>query len=354
MQDVFKELLSANNIGALVSSEVNRRCFTGFASTDGYLAVCRDEAAFFTDSRFTEAAEKKITGCPVRLLTDFSKQLPEFFASHGVTEVLTESERLTVCEYNKLCTDFSGTEVLSDGRLDAFINEKRIIKSQDEIEKIRRAQGIAEKAFDYICGYIKEGMTEKQVQLELDYCMLRSGAEALSFETIAVSGANTSLPHGVPSEKRIAGGDFITLDFGAVYDGLHSDMTRTVILGEPSDEQRRIYATVLAAQNRSLAALKAGVTCFDADKAARDVIADAGYGEFFGHGTGHGVGYEIHENPSLSPRGKDTLRAGYVVTVEPGIYLPGKFGVRIEDMALITDDGALNLTACPKELTVVG
>ena len=201
--------------------------------------------------------------------------------------------------------------------------------------------------------FIKVGVTEKEIALELDFYMLSHGAEAVSFETIAVSGKNSSMPHGVPTDKKIENGDFITMDFGAVYNGYHSDMTRTVIVGEPTEKQKEVYETVLKAQTEALAVLKAGVSGVDADKAARDIIDAKGYKENFGHGTGHGVGIEIHESPNLSPYSKAILETGNIVTVEPGIYIPDEFGVRIEDMALITEDGYINLTSCEKELIIL-
>ena len=183
--------------------------------------------------------------------------------------------------------------------------------------------------------------------------MLKNGAECVSFETIAVSGKNSSMPHGVPCDKKIEKGDFITMDFGAVVEGYHSDMTRTVAVGEVSSKQAEVYKTVLDAQLKSLETLKAGVSCFDADAAARNIIENAGYGEYFGHGTGHGVGIEIHEAPRLSPKSDAILKAGDIVTVEPGIYLPDEFGVRIEDMAFITENGFENLTRTPKNLIIL-
>ncbi len=183
--------------------------------------------------------------------------------------------------------------------------------------------------------------------------MLKNGAEALSFDTIVVSGVNSSMPHGVPSEKIIEDGDFITMDFGAVVDGYHSDMTRTVAVGFVTDEQQKVYDTVLKAQMASLDVIKSGISCIDADRAARDVIVNAGYGDYFGHGTGHGVGVEIHEIPNLSPKSTMTLEIGNIVTVEPGIYLPGKFGVRIEDMVFVTENGCKNLTNAQKSLIVL-
>ena len=241
----------------------------------------------------------------------------------------------------------------ADGAVDRAITSLRMIKSADEIALMKSAQEIAERAFTHILDFIKPGVTEREVSLELDYFMLRSGAEALSFETIAVSGVNSSMPHGVPSDKKIENGDFVTMDYGAVCGGYHSDMTRTVAVGNVSAEQKKVYDTVLKAQLAALEAMRPGVRCADADRAARDVIEAAGYGEFFGHGTGHGVGIEIHEEPRVSPTAVDILETGNVVTDEPGIYLPGQFGVRIEDMVLITENGFENLTKAPKELIVL-
>ena len=221
------------------------------------------------------------------------------------------------------------------------------------MKKIIKAQRIAEAAFEHILTFIKEGVTEKEVALELDYYMLSHGADGLSFETIAVSGKNSSKPHGVPSDKKIEKGDFVTMDFGAVVEGYHSDMTRTVAVGFVTDEQKNVYETVLKAQEAAQAAASSGVCCADVDKAARDVIENAGYGEYFNHSTGHGVGVEIHEYPRLSTVCKAILSVGNVVTDEPGIYIPEKFGVRIEDMLLITENGCENLTRAPKELIIL-
>ena len=238
-------------------------------------------------------------------------------------------------------------------RLENTINQLRSVKTSDEIESIKKAQAIAEEAFNHILTFIKPGVTEKQIALELDFYMLSHGAEALSFETIAVTGEKTSMPHGVPDDVIVKEGDLVTMDFGAVYKGYHSDMTRTVAVGKASDEQKKIYDVVLSAQKNALSVLKKGLPCAEADKAARSIIEEAGYGEYFGHGTGHGVGVEIHEGPNLSPRSTQKLQAGNVVTVEPGIYIPEKFGVRIEDMALITEKGYENLTSSPKELIIL-
>ncbi len=339
--------------GALIFSEENRRYFTGFASTDGYLLVSADKAIFITDSRYIEAAQKKIQNCEVRLQGKTYSQLLETFIEMGVQRVAVEASRVSLAEFARLQEGLEPLYVLSDSTLDEIITAQREVKRPEEIEKILAAQKIAEDAFEHICGFIKPGKTEKEVALELDFYMLSHGAEALSFETIAVTGKKTSMPHGVPDDTVIQNGDFVTMDYGAVVDGYHSDMTRTVAVGEVSEEQKKIYNIVLEAQTAVCDGVKAGMTGKEGDALARDIIEKAGYGACFGHGTGHGVGVEIHEEPRFSPTCGATLAANNVVTSEPGIYLPGKFGVRIEDMVRITENGCENLTKCPKELIIL-
>ncbi len=338
---------------ALIFSEVNRFYFSGFAASDGALLITKSGALFFTDSRYTEAAEKKLGKEAVRDSAKLFESLGEIFAAEGIRTVALENDRLTLAEYERVKEKLAGVEFDVSDRLSREINALRMVKTQYEIDRTVEAQRIAERAFDHILTFIRPGVTEKEIALELEYFMLRNGADGLSFETIAVSGVNTSLPHGVPGQKKVEKGDFITMDYGALKDGYHSDMTRTVALGGVTEKQKRIYDTVLAAQTASLAFLRDGVSGFDADKQARDVIANAGWGGFFGHGTGHGTGVEIHEEPRLSPKSRQILHTGNIVTVEPGVYLPGEFGVRIEDMALITENGCINLTRCPKELIIL-
>lgn len=338
---------------AIIFSEENRRYFTEFPASDGALLVYGDSALFFTDSRYTEAAANCIGEEFVIDSTNLYEKFDKIFKDNNVKKVAVENDKLTLREFDTLKEKLPEVDFITGNELADAIESIRIKKNDSETEKIKAAQKIAEDAFAHILTFIKEGMTEKEVSLELDFYMLSHGAEAVSFETIAVAGKNSSMPHGVPGDYRIQKGDFITLDFGATVDGYHSDMTRTICLGNPSEKQREVYETVLKAQKKGLEVLKDGITGKEADKAARDIIEAAGYGKNFGHGLGHGVGVEIHEAPNLSPRSAHTLKEGHVVTVEPGIYLPGEFGVRIEDMALITKDGSINLTSCPKELIII-
>lgn len=338
--------------GVLIVSETNRRYFTSFPSSDGILLATKNGSVFLTDSRYIEEAQNTVKCCEVTELKKVSEQLPELCQKLGVRVLMTESERLTVAQLNSYRKLLKGITLTSVGT-DKLIDKLRMVKSEEEKNSVIKAQRIAEKAYEHILGFIHEGVTEREIALELDFFMLRNGAEAISFETIAVSGANSSKPHGVPTDKKICRGDFITMDYGAVVNGYHSDMTRTVAVGEVSDEQVRVYETVLGAQLRSLETLREGVKCSDADRAAREYINEKGYGEYFRHSTGHGVGLEIHEKPNLSPKSDFILQSGNIVTIEPGIYIPGKFGVRIEDLAIITKFGCENLTKIPKKLAIL-
>ena len=350
----LRSLIKSENDAVIIYSEVNRRYFTEFPSSDGYLVVTADDAVFFTDSRYIEAAALAVKDCRTALLRRVSVEIKDYLASKNIRRVITERERLTVAELGSLKKALPDCRILPSQALENRIYELRNIKTQYEIDCINKAQSIAEAAFEHILGFIKPGVTEREIGLELDFYMLSHGAEALSFETIAITGEKTSMPHGVPGDVKVRKGDFITMDYGAVYNGYHSDMTRTVAVGKITAEQKKVYETVLNAQNACLGMLKAGITGKQGDAAARDIIAAAGYGGFFGHSTGHGVGVEIHEKPNLAPSAdKIKLKPGNVVTVEPGIYLPARFGVRIEDMALITETGCINLTHTPKELIIL-
>lgn len=349
MLSEFINKLPKNVDGALIVSPESRRYFTGFNASDGFLFITKSGSVFLTDSRYIEAAKNKIICCEVE---EQKGKLMDYAKRFNCKVLAVEADRLTVTQLKNLRKALHGIKLTTVGT-DKIIDSFRAVKNEAEIENICKAQRIAEAAFDHILSFIKVGVTEKEVALELDHYMLSHGADGLSFETIAISGANTSKPHGVPTDKKIEHGDFVTMDYGAVVNGYHSDMTRTVAVGAASDEQKKIYKIVFEAQLAVLRVLKNGVKCSDADKAARDVITEAGYGEYFRHSTGHGVGIEIHEKPFISPKSTATLRSGNVVTDEPGIYIPGKFGVRIEDMALITENGCKNLTKAPKELIII-
>ncbi|SDB12776.1 Xaa-Pro aminopeptidase [Ruminococcaceae bacterium FB2012] len=337
---------------ALITDDTDRRYFTGMKSSAGTLAVFSDAAYLIIDSRYIEKARKTVTGCEVILQTKLYDQLNELIAKHDAVKVSVNTSKTTVEQFNALSEKIS-CELDGSDELAETVRSIRAVKRGEEIEFMIAAQRIAESGFTHMLDCIKPGVSERELQLELDHYMLSNGAEALSFDTIALTGKNTSMPHGVPGSDTVKEGDFVLLDFGAVVNGWHSDMTRTVCVGQPTEEMRKVYDIVLNAQLAGIAAVREGIAASDLDAAARKVISDAGYGEYFGHSLGHGVGMDIHEPPFASPVSKEILAADMVVTVEPGIYLPDKFGVRIEDFVVVREDGCFNMTAAPKELIIL-
>ena len=347
--------LSNNRVGALITSETNIRYLTDFANSEGTLFITRERSYLLVDFRYGEAAQKQVTNCEVIVYDNYSESLKEIAKKHGIDEVLIEISQVTVKSESSLKKIFAdvGCKIVSDDTLDRLISNLKIIKSSDEIAKIQKAQQITEEAYLELLNIVKPGVTEAQLALELEFLMRKKGAEGVSFDLITITGKKTSMPHGVPGNEVVRRGDFVTFDIGAIYDGYHSDMTRTVAVGEVSDFQREIYNIVLEAQLTAISKVKAGVKASDVDKAARDIIKDRGYGDYFKHSTGHGVGLDIHEQPFVSPKSPSILSAGMIITVEPGIYLPDRFGVRIEDMGAVTKDGYNNFATLPKDLIIV-
>lgn len=337
---------------AVVFSPVNRRYLTGFSSTDGILLTTRDQAFLYLDSRYFEMAQiaqkrgkipSQVVLRPFIFPKEFAARLEE-----GLTaKVLFEDRRLTVAELSKLERSYPKAEFLPMGdRLERL----RVVKSREEIDAIRAAQALAEDALAELLPRLSPDKTETWVAAELERAMKLRGAEKPSFETICIAGTKTSLPHGKPENVPLTQNGFLTMDFGCRLDGYCSDMTRTVCIGRATDEMKQVYDTVLQAQLAGIAAVKAGVSGDSVDKASRNVIENAGFGEYFGHSTGHGIGLEVHEEPRFAPRANTDTPAGAVLSVEPGIYLPGRFGVRIEDLVAVTGTGCENLNRFPKEL----
>ena len=337
----------------LVTSPVNRRYLTGFPSSAGTVLITKEEAYFLTDFRYTEAARQAVRDCQVMECERMFSTLKILLEKHRVKRLAVEQKELSLAELKRYQSHFTALDFENSPALDDLLQKMREIKSKEELCLLRQAQALTDAAFTYILTQITPGKTERELALELEFFMRRNGAEAAAFDLIVVSGAKSSMPHGTPGDKTVEKGDFITMDTGAVLGGMHSDMTRTVAVGSVTAEQREVYNVVLQAQLAAIGAAKEGVSCAQVDKAARDVIAQAGYGTYFGHSTGHSVGFEIHEKPLFSPSSQDTARSGMVITVEPGIYLPGRFGVRIEDMILITPGGCEDLTNSPKELLIL-
>lgn len=333
----------------LLTSPYSLRYHTGFSGGEGVALMSKRENYLFVDSRYTEAAEKETENFTV---IEFgggkrNQEIAQRIEEWKISSLGYEEETMTVSEYQSLKEFLKVEEWVGCSR---ELRELRMVKSENELSVLRKAEQIGVDAYLAVLPQIKEGMTENELAAELEYQMRKRGAEGTSFETIAISGKKTSMPHGKPDNKKIEYGDLITMDFGCKYQGYCSDMTRTVVFGKASEEQKKIYETVRLAQETGLGAIRPGITGKEADGAARKVIEDAGFGKYFGHSLGHGVGLEIHELPNLSPMSEIVLRPGMVVTCEPGIYVPEFGGVRIEDMVCVTEDGYENFTHLAKEL----
>ena len=352
MKNLDKYLsLLADHQGLLLTSRYSRHYGAEFDIAEGVAIVSKNGCRYFTDSRYIESAENGIRGFEVLDIKGhgYIKRLNDAIADFGITELGFEEPFLTYAEYMSYDKDLNCTLVPRNAEINGF----RGTKEDWELELMRKAQAITDKAFSEVIGRIRVGMTELELQAELIYCMYKNGATGLAFDPIVVSGPNTSLPHGVAGERRIQAGDFITMDYGASYMGYCSDMTRTVAVGHATEEMIKVYNTVLEAQLAGLAISKAGVPGEAIDAAARKVITDAGYGPYFGHGYGHSLGLEVHESPSPNARNDQPMPLHAVASAEPGIYLPGKFGVRIEDCVIFTEDGYENLATSPKNLIIV-
>lgn len=343
----------SENEAFLITGNSNRLYLTGFNSSAGVVYISKKSAVLFIDFRYFEKAKSVVNSCNVKLANNALSEVVQLSRDEKIKTVFVETNTVSISEHGYYQKLFENIEVSSDKKLDIKLGKMRLIKSKEELNCIADAQELTDKTFDYIRNRISVGKTEREIMLDMEFFMRSQGADGVSFDFIVVSGKNSSLPHGVPTDKKIETGDFVTMDFGALKNGYRSDMTRTVAIGNISAEQKNVYDTVLKAQKAALSVIRAGITCCDADKTARDIIYDSGYKGCFGHSLGHGVGIDIHESPNLSPNNKSILQCGNIVTVEPGIYIENKFGVRIEDMVYVTEDGCINLTKSDKNLTVL-
>ncbi|WP_226680005.1 M24 family metallopeptidase [Sutcliffiella horikoshii] len=347
----LRESFQASGIDALlITSSKNRQYITAFTGSSGVAVVTEDKAVFITDFRYTEQAAKQCEGFEiVQHKGGLVEEIANVVKDLGVAKLGFEQDHVTFSTYLNYKTTIKSDLVPVSG----VIEKLRLIKSEQEIKILKEATQIADAAFEHILTYIKPGLTELDVSNELEFFMRKQGAVSSSFDIIVASGYRSALPHGVASDKVIEKGEFVTLDFGAYYKGYNSDITRTLAVGEPSDELRTIYDTVLEAQLRGMRGIKAGITGREADALTRDYITEKGYGEYFGHSTGHGLGMEVHEGPSLSLRSDTVLEPGMIVTVEPGIYVAGLGGVRIEDDTIVTETGNETLSFSTKELIIL-
>ena len=319
---------------------------------EGVALITPDKTWYWTDSRCIEAAHEAITGAEVIQWTadnSYRKQIVELVKAHGIAKLGFEDEYMSVADHTAWTKVVEAEFVPAS----ALLTELRVVKDADELAAMKEAQRITDEALLEILNFLKPGLTESEVAARLTYIMARKGAERNSFDPIVACGPNGSKPHAVPGPAVIQNGQFITMDFGCVVGGYCSDMTRTVAMGQPSEEMELVYNTVLKAQLTGIAAAHAGVTGKEVHEAGAKVIADAGYGEYFGHGFGHSLGIEIHENPGFSPRNDKPIPAGALLSAEPGIYIPGKFGVRIEDVIMLTEEGCIDITHSPKQLIIL-
>ncbi|RDW21952.1 M24 family metallopeptidase [Oceanobacillus chungangensis] len=344
----LRKALEANELDAIIiESPINRRYITGFTGTSGVAIVSKADNRFITDFRYTEQATAQAQGYKIiehkqGINVEIKAQLNEM----NVKRVGFEKDYVTYSQFESYQKEFDVELIPVSG----ILEEIRLIKDNDELALLKKAAEIADDAFEHIQSFIKPGVREIEISNELEFFMRKQGATASSFDTIVASGLRSALPHGVASSKEIQSGELVTLDYGAIYEGYCSDITRTVAVGEISNKLRTIYDTVLEANIQGIKGIKPGITGKEADALTRDYITEKGFGQYFGHSTGHGIGLEVHEGPALSSRSDVTLKTGMIVTVEPGIYIAGVGGCRIEDDLVITENGNERLTFSSKEL----
>ena len=355
MNNIKKCIELINELDAdamLLCDEANMHYLCNFSPSEGMIIITKSAGIHLVDSRYTETAQNhaRENGLEVvEIETTFIDELKKLFAKHSVKKLIFENETISYSRYEKLQNEFSLELIKLDDRLMRIRNRKE----PEEIELMKKANSIAEKSFIELLNFVEEGKTEKELAAQFDYIMAKNGSDGLSFDTILVSGPNTSMPHGVPSGRKLKKGEFVLFDFGATFRGYHSDMTRTIALGSADDEMREMYYLVLKAQEAGIKALKSGEKCADVYKAAYDVLDEKNMAQYFRHGLGHGVGIEIHEGFNASPRSKDVYEIGNATSIEPGIYLPDKFGIRIEDVCIVTENSNENISTVNKELVIL-
>ena len=353
IENCLKLMKDLNCDALLLLNESNMHYLCGFSPSEGVVLLLKNGSGYhIVDSRYTEEAEchAKETGLSaIEITNKFSDTVAELCKKNSIKTIAYENETISLKSFHtfKEAThcDFIG--------IDDKLMKIRNIKSNEEIEMMIKANDIAEKSFLELLNFVKTGKSEKELQAYFDYLMAKNGSDGLSFSTILLTGTHTSLPHGVPSDKKIESGDFVLFDFGATYKGYHSDMTRTIAVGSVSDKMKEMYNLVLKAQLAGIDALKSGVKCADVYKAAYDVLEEKKMGKYFRHSLGHGVGLDIHEGYVSSPNSKDTYEAGNITSVEPGIYIPDKFGIRIEDVCIVTENGCTDISTVDKNLLIV-
>jgi Xaa-Pro aminopeptidase/Xaa-Pro dipeptidase len=351
-QDSVRKIIESNRLdGILFSSLENIRYLCGFTGSDGASVFTQKESFFLTDSRYWTQAEEEIKGCEIVHYKRKTDGIASLLADLGLRRIGFESLSLPFSLHRSLLQKYPGEAELIP--LEDELRLLRTTKDAQELALIRNAIHLASKAFLHIIGILKEGIVEKEVALEMEFFMKKNGADTLGFDIIIASGKRSALPHGRATEKKIERGDFVLIDFGSGFRGYHSDQTRTLICGKPSAEQEKIFQVVKEAHDRAIEKVRPGIPISEVDGAARGYIQNQGYGEYFGHGTGHGIGLAVHEDPAVNSENKDLVGEGMVFTIEPGVYIPDWGGVRIEDMVLATSQGAEVLTYLPSELQTI-
>ena len=337
--------------GVLISKRENCFYLSGFTGTHSYIIITENESLLITDSRYAEQAAREAPNYNVIVFySNVYEEIKNIIKKYRIKSLGFESTYISYSTYLDYVNNFEVKKLVP---LKDFIEEMRIIKDDEEIKLIRNSIKIADEAFDYVLMYIKPGIREIEIAAEIEYFIKKQGGSGPSFQTIVASGIRSSMPHAVASEKKLENGDIVVMDYGAIYHGYCSDITRTIFIGKPDEKAKHIYNTVLEAQLEALKRIRKGMASKDADYIARDVISKAGYGENFGHSLGHGVGLEIHEKPKIYSTDETIIKDGMVVTIEPGVYIKGCVGVRIEDMVLIKDTGTEILTKASKEIIML-
>jgi Xaa-Pro aminopeptidase len=351
-QKSARKIIDFNQLdGILFSSLENIRYLCGFTGSDGAFLLTQKEAFFLTDSRYWTQAEEEVKQSRIDHYKKKLDGIASLLSDLKLKKVGVEGPSFTLSSYQFLMKKLGGeVEFIS---LEDEIKNLRAAKDPQELSLIRAAIDLSTKSFLHIMEKLKEGAIEREVALEMEFFMKKNGAEATGFDIIIASGKRSALPHGRASAKRIDKGDFILIDFGLRFQGYHSDQTRTLVCGKPTPEQSRIYQTVKEAHDLATEGIRPGIPICEIDRMARDHIKNQGYGDYFGHGLGHGIGLAVHEDPVVNGENKGLIQEGMVFTIEPGVYIPQWGGVRVEDMILVTSQGAETLTYLPAELTVV-
>lgn len=353
-ENIFKKMSALNVESLFINNEKNIRYLSGYTGEDSYILLSAKTQWFITDYRYSEQAERECEGYEVivrnRQTTSLGECIEQLLSDNSIDSMGFERDHINYGMIEDIKACINKANIIPTSNL---VEDLRYVKDENEIALAKKACKIGDDAFSYLMKVIKVGMTEAEAALELEYKMRKLGGEGVAFDTILLSGTRTSMPHGIPSSKVIEHGDFVTIDFGTLYKGYRSDMTRTFVMGEATEKQKAVYASVLESQKVGVSAVKSGMIGSDVDGQVKEILVRDNYYEFSGKGLGHGLGLDLHEQPFMNPICDLTLQEGCIVTIEPGVYIPGWGGVRIEDTVVVTHDGCEIITNTPKELLII-